>query len=105
MPAPIPMNLPAPLTAEWDWQLHARCRATDIGLFFHPDNERGRERSARAKAAKQICARCPVQDRCQAHAIEAGEHYGTWGGLSEDDRKSFRRRPSHVNQVNPRIAG
>ncbi|WP_328799825.1 WhiB family transcriptional regulator [Rhodococcus sp. WAY2] len=107
MPAPIPMKLPAPTAEAWEWQLQAQCRGANAALFFHPDNERGRERSARAKAAKQVCARCPVQVRCRTHAIEAGEHYGTWGGMSEDDRKGYRRRSAIMRESHdsPLIAG
>ncbi|WP_346348802.1 WhiB family transcriptional regulator [Rhodococcus sp. T2V] len=107
MPAPIPMELPPPLADAWDWQLRARCRTDDAALFFHPDNERGRERTARARAAKQICDLCPVRDQCRSYAEKAGERYGTWGGLSEDDRKAYRRRSQWAmeNGVRPRVAG
>ncbi|WP_374229671.1 WhiB family transcriptional regulator [Rhodococcus opacus] len=107
MPAPIPMELPPPVTDAWDWQLQAQCRTADAALFFHPDNERGQARSSRAHAAKQVCAKCPVRDLCRSYAMKAGERYGTWGGLSEDDRKTYERRKVWMLEsgVSPRIAG
>jgi len=52
---------PQPLDDSWAWQLRARCRGADPGLFFHPDGERGRQRRRRQEAAKTICADCPVR--------------------------------------------
>ncbi|MGU3586529.1 WhiB family transcriptional regulator [Rhodococcus sp. C26F] len=92
MPAPSLLNLPAPLADSWEWQLRALCREEDNGTFFHPDNERGTERSARVQAAKQICRRCIVRSECLRHALSAGERYGTWGGLSEDERRALHAR-------------
>jgi WhiB family redox-sensing transcriptional regulator len=33
-----------------------------------------------------MCRRCPVMAQCRAHALEVGESYGIWGGLSESER-------------------
>jgi WhiB family redox-sensing transcriptional regulator len=33
-----------------------------------------------------MCRRCPVIDECRSHALEVGEPYGVWGGLSESER-------------------
>jgi WhiB family redox-sensing transcriptional regulator len=55
-------------------------------MFFHPDGERGPRRNAREKAAKAVCATCPVLAACRAHALAAQEPYGIWGGLSEEER-------------------
>jgi WhiB family redox-sensing transcriptional regulator len=103
MPAPSLLNLPAPLTSSWEWQLRALCRDEDNGTFFHPDNERGPERSARARAAKQICRRCPVQDECLRHALSTGERYGTWGGMSEDERRALRSRNERRQTLGPKL--
>jgi len=103
MPAPSLLNLPAPLVSAWEWQLRALCREEDNGTFFHPDNERGPERSARAQAAKQICRRCPVQKECLRHALSAGERYGTWGGLSEDERRALHARNRKRQALGPEL--
>lgn len=79
-------RLPHPVTEVWEWQLHGACRGVDTVLFFHPDGERGAARRNRQAAAKQVCARCPVLEQCRQHALQVHEPYGTWGGMSEDER-------------------
>ncbi|KAA3425055.1 redox-responsive transcriptional regulator WhiB3, partial [Mycobacterium tuberculosis] len=51
-----------------------------------PDGERGRARTQREQRAKEMCRRCPVIEACRSHALEVGEPYGVWGGLSESER-------------------
>ena len=57
-----------------------------MALFFHPDGERGRERRRRQELAKKVCAECPVAAQCRAHSLAFEEPFGTWGGLTEDER-------------------
>ena len=33
-----------------------------------------------------MCRQCPVIQECRSHALEVGEPYGVWGGLSESER-------------------
>ena len=47
-------RLPAPLLDNYEWQFQGACRAYDPELFFHPDGERGSNRSNRERAAKAI---------------------------------------------------
>lgn len=68
------------------------CRQNDPELFHHPSAERGISRSRREMAAKAICNVCPVIEECREYAIEHNESYGTWGGLSESDRKRVLRQ-------------
>lgn len=82
-------NLPTPLAENWDWQYFSSCRGEDPAIFFHSENERLRDKDARNKVAKSICSSCPVQPQCLAHALSVPEHYGTWGGLSQDERKAI----------------
>ena len=77
-------HAPNPIDS-WGWQRDAACAGQDP-LFFHPDGERGRRRRARQLNAKAVCERCPVQRRCREHALRFPEHFGTWGGLSEEER-------------------
>lgn len=79
-------RLPTPVSEVWDWQLLGACRGADTLLFFHPDGERGSARRRRQAAAKAVCARCPVLERCRQHALRVHEPYGVWGGLSEEER-------------------
>ncbi|PZS34648.1 MAG: hypothetical protein DLM59_04325 [Pseudonocardiales bacterium] len=81
-------RLPRPHAHLWEWQLLGACRASDSDLFFHPENERGQARERREVAAKAVCDRCPVLERCREHAFSVGEAYGVWGGTTESERVS-----------------
>jgi WhiB family transcriptional regulator, redox-sensing transcriptional regulator len=87
-------RLPKPVTDEWDWQLSGLCRGMDSAYFFHTPNERGAAREQREAAAKAICRRCPVMEKCRSHALEVQETFGIWGGLGESElRALLSRRP------------
>lgn len=76
----------------WAWQDAAACRGADLGLFFGPDGEREGHRLVREALAAAVCAACPVRTECLGYAMSRPEKYGTWGGLSEDERAAERRR-------------
>ncbi|MBB2914907.1 hypothetical protein FHS43_006219 [Streptosporangium becharense] len=68
------------------WRERAVCKYVEDPDIFFPafDDMRGgagAERRAYAKP-RQVCARCPVWRQCRAYAIERGERYGMWGGLT-----------------------
>jgi WhiB family transcriptional regulator, redox-sensing transcriptional regulator len=75
-----------------EWHDSALCRG-EAGRDFYPPfgGERKRERVAREQRAKSICAACPVRSQCLEQAIASGERYGVWGGLTFDERVTFRR--------------
>jgi WhiB family redox-sensing transcriptional regulator len=79
-----------------NFSVRAACRdeAVDPELFF-PVGEHGAER-ARVERAKAVCARCPVEAECLAHALKAGE-VGVWGGTTDEERQAIRQRnqPGH----------
>ena len=85
-------RLPGPVADLWDWQLQGSCRRVGPDVFFHPEGERGPAREARERAAKAVCATCPVIEQCREHALAVREPYGVWGGLSEDDRERIYAR-------------
>ena len=70
-----------------DWREQAACRGKAADIFY---SERG-ESNARAK---RICARCPVVEHCLSDALAEPERYGTWGGLSERQRRFIRNPQS-----------
>ncbi|MFC9557851.1 WhiB family transcriptional regulator [Rhodococcus sp. NPDC056960] len=72
---------------EADWRLRARCRSEGMDVFFSPSGENKPRRAERERAAKDICAACPVIDWCRDHALTVQEPYGVWGGMSEADRR------------------
>ncbi len=77
---------------DWSWQEEAWGRGKGLGLFFGPDGERQPERDVRERKAKKICDGCPVRRECLDFALSRPEKYGLYGGLSEDERASERRR-------------
>jgi WhiB family transcriptional regulator, redox-sensing transcriptional regulator len=60
-------------------------------LFFPPDDEQEAARAIRARRAKRLCAACPLTAACLAWAVDHSEA-GTWGGVTEDERRLERRR-------------
>lgn len=72
-----------------EWRVSAQCLGTDPSLFYPVEAD---PLSEQAKAAKAICAVCPVQEPCLEWAIAANERDGIWGGMTEDERRGHRRR-------------
>ncbi|HIV57820.1 MAG TPA: WhiB family transcriptional regulator [Candidatus Stackebrandtia faecavium] len=73
-----------------DWRHHAICRDEDPELFF-PIGDSG-PGLAQIEQAKSVCQRCPVTEECLKWALESGQDAGIWGGMSEDERRSLKRR-------------
>jgi WhiB family redox-sensing transcriptional regulator len=92
-------RLPGPVADVWEWQYQGACRDVDSAVFFHPEGERGPSREARDRAAKAICATCPVIRECATHALAVREPYGVWGGLTEDEREAIYRGRRHLELV------
>jgi WhiB family transcriptional regulator, redox-sensing transcriptional regulator len=74
------------------WQSDAACQGLGDDLFFATSNERGASRRHRERAAKAVCATCPVVDPCLAWALAASEPYGVWGGQSPEERSRLKSR-------------
>ncbi|MDL5205087.1 WhiB family transcriptional regulator [Streptomyces sp. ALI-76-A] len=71
-----------------DWLRHAVCAGMDQRAFFAT----GRHARAQVFAAKRVCDACPVREQCREWAIESGERWGVWGGMSQDELRKKRRR-------------
>jgi WhiB family redox-sensing transcriptional regulator len=74
----------------WDpfeptWQDDALCAQTDPEAFFP-------EKGGSTREAKRICASCEVRSECLEYALEHGEQFGIWGGLSERERRQLKRK-------------
>lgn len=74
-----------PISEERPWLVFAACRDADPDLFFPANREE-------AEQALAICASCPVQPECLSYALEAGERFGIWGGLTEKERRKRLRK-------------
>jgi WhiB family redox-sensing transcriptional regulator len=66
------------------WQERANCLGVDPDLFFP-------ERGASTREAKSVCRSCEVRLECLEYALNHGEKFGIWGGLSERERRRVRR--------------
>jgi WhiB family redox-sensing transcriptional regulator len=62
------------------WQDRALCAETDPEAFFP-------EKGESVVPAKGVCRSCPVRPQCLKSALENGERFGVWGGLSERERR------------------
>jgi WhiB family redox-sensing transcriptional regulator len=66
-----------------EWMQDAVCAQTDPDAF-HPDM------GVSVEPAKAVCAGCPVLAECRAYALETGQRFGVWGGLSANERQKIR---------------
>lgn len=69
---------------ERGWQGKANCMGVDPDLFFT-------ERGASTREAKEVCKGCVVKTDCLEYALDNGEKFGIWGGMSERERRRLRR--------------
>ena len=82
-----------------EWQELAACAEYDNVLFFGEEGESELEKQARERRAKAICHRCPVQEPCLEFAMETNQKYGIWGGLTDKERASLKRRRARARRA------
>jgi WhiB family redox-sensing transcriptional regulator len=93
-----PYTNPVPAEADTDtWELQASCRQIDPELWFPEREDSDTSGVIRmARAAKQVCAHCPVQTECLTAALTNDERFGIWGGVNmrqidPQERRRLRR--------------
>jgi WhiB family transcriptional regulator, redox-sensing transcriptional regulator len=74
------------------WARDAECLSSHPKLFFPARGES-------TVAAKKVCAGCPVRSECLAYALDEGIKFGVWGGKSERERRTMRRRIRETEAV------
>ena len=79
-----------------DWRHRAACLTEDPELFF-PIGNSG-PALAQVEQAKRVCNRCEVSDICLKWALDTGQDAGVWGGLSEEERRSLKRRTARARR-------
>ena len=67
------------------WKDLSNCLGVDPDLFFP-------ERGASTREAKEVCRGCEVRIACLEYALQNGEKFGIWGGMSERERRRIRRQ-------------
>ena len=69
------------------WIRYALCAQNtevDLGAWFPLKGED-------TVLARAICARCPVRQECLDYAVDNGEQYGIWGGMSFKERREYKQ--------------
>ncbi len=75
------------LDAAEPWHEQAACVAYPAEMFFPAVETPGASR-----AAKLVCAACPVREECLSFALETAQSEGVWGGMDAGERRRLRRR-------------
>jgi len=76
------------------WMELALCREYDPEMFFPVATEDTALGQAQRRAAKAVCAGCPVRSECLAFALDTEDPqypFGIFGGLSESERQEIRK--------------
>ena len=79
------------------WQDRALCLQTDPEAFFP-------EKGGSTRDPKKVCLNCEVRSECLGYALENGERFGVWGGLSERERQRL-KPPKPVKHRTAKKAG
>ena len=76
------------------WRNRAACLDADPELFF-PVGNTG-PALLQIQQAKAVCRRCEVIEPCLRLSLESSKDSGIFGGLSDDERRSLRRRDARA---------
>ena len=94
-----------------EWEKRAKCQGSEEPEKFFPERNRDLYRFTAAQA-KAVCLgrdgrpACPVQEECLADALERGERFGIWGGLSHRERNALvRKRVREAAEAEHELAG
>jgi WhiB family redox-sensing transcriptional regulator len=82
---------------DMSWLNEARCLNEDPELFF-PVGNTG-PALEQIEQAKSICRQCDVAAQCLEYAIRENQDTGVWGGLSEDERRSLKRKYARARRA------
>lgn len=81
---------------EMPWQAKALCAQTDPEAFFP-------EKGGSTREAKKVCLSCEVRDKCLHYALDNDERFGIWGGLSERERRKYKKNGGVMAEPRPTI--
>jgi WhiB family transcriptional regulator, redox-sensing transcriptional regulator len=85
------------------WVLRAVCRSGPSDRVFFPSGKTGAPIQGKHKAAKRLCADCPVAEPCLLRAMPAEgnsaaeSRYGVFGGLDPDERHALHLEQTHAH--------
>ncbi|HMH94015.1 MAG TPA: WhiB family transcriptional regulator [Streptosporangiaceae bacterium] len=78
-----------PAGTDLGWQDRAPCAKSAYPDDWFPDA--GRPSARAVRNVERTCGACPVRAQCLAYALGNGIRYGTWGGLTEEERRGIPR--------------
>ena len=93
----IPMTYSSP-EGDVDWRELAACKDTDDPELFFPVGNTG-PALVQIEKAKTVCNACSVREKCLSWAMVHNQDSGVWGGLSEAERRSIKRRSSRARRT------
>lgn len=103
-PKPTRHNTPDSAPA-YNWRAEAACASSDPELFFPVGKARpGNTVYDQVERAKEVCRRCKVAQQCLQYALETNQEFGIWGGLTEDERRSLKRRAARDRRARQELA-
>jgi WhiB family redox-sensing transcriptional regulator len=79
------------------WRNRSACLDESPELFF-PIGNTG-PALLQIEKAKAVCRRCEVARDCLKWSMESGQDAGVWGGLSDNERHSLRRRDARARRA------
>ena len=79
------------LEDETDWRDKAACKDVDDPELFFPVGNTG-PALVQIERAKSVCKMCDSREKCLDFAMKHNQDSGVWGGLSEEERRSLKRR-------------
>lgn len=89
---PPRLEVPASSWVQWE-ALTAALARLGAPPLCSDDPERWWSRDPEDVAdAVAVCGLCPLREPCLAYAVAADEREGTWGGVSEAERRQITRR-------------
>jgi WhiB family transcriptional regulator, redox-sensing transcriptional regulator len=94
LPPDLP-QLPQGMTLDPEVLRNAACGEEDLELFYPDSGDLAAER-----AAKQVCAGCPVREACLEMALATGDQHAILGGTTPHERGRLRRQrqEAHARQ-------
>lgn len=83
-----------------DWRRRAGC-GDETDLFnttFEQKYPAGEKDTRATRNARAVCSRCPVAQDCLWWALETGQQWGVWGGMTPPERDQMAASRKVVRQ-------
>lgn len=88
------MGTPVDEALDISWMSQARCRKIPDPDIFFPEHDS----PSYTLFGRSFCGPCPVRVECLAYAM-ACDMSGVWGGTSEAERRSLKRKRKRITCI------